>query len=55
MASGAIASKAAIVPSLVVPWLRWANVSVVMATTLISFNPAATARSKPRWLSTKPM
>ena len=48
LASGAIASNTATVSSLVAPWLRIANVSVVTATTLISRIPAAAARCRSR-------
>ena len=37
------------------PWFFWLKVSLATMTTLASPSPAATARSNPRWFSTRPI
>ena len=54
-ASGTTSSTVRTAASVVIPWLRWLNVSLAITTRLTSSTAVAAARSKPRALRTRPM
>ena len=51
----AIAAMAATCSATLAPWLRMPKESEAQTTMLASSQPAATARSQPRWFRTRPM